>query len=165
MRTPSECAVFAGDLGLPVVISLQHSIPHENVWYGGDIEVLERAMKLCPKTVFIGPAQSFWAEISGDEKATTELRPAGKISPRGNLIRLFEHYPNLYCDISAESGRVALSRDPNFTVGGLQTYCDRILFARDNLKNAHLELLHSYNFPKDVLNKIFYQNAQRLIMK
>lgn len=161
---------FCGERNLPVILHLQRpiSIAEEKQtinWYGGSIEHLEQALKLCPQTVFIGHAQSFWAEISGDGKAESELRPTGKIVPNGKLLKLLERYSNLYCDISAESGRVALSRDPDFAVQFLTAYADRILFARDNIGYDHQALLNSYCLPESVLDKICYQNAQKLIKK
>ena len=79
------------------------------------------------------------------------------------MIRLLETYDNLYCDISAGSGRGALSRDAEFAVRFINKYQDRILFARDNIKSEHKELLLSYNLDRSVLDKIFYKNAEKLI--
>ena len=113
--------------------------------------------------MFLGHAQSFWGEISGDGKAETDYYPSGKVVEGGKLIRLLETYPNLYCDISAGSGRGALSRDPEFAAKFLDTYQDRVLFARDMLDNGHQELLRSLGLSDTVLDKILYQNAQKLI--
>jgi len=161
---------FCGEKGLPVVMHIQRPIPHgrvgdkrEKYWFGGDIDAFERAIKLCPETNFIGHAQSFWSEISGDGKAETELYPKGEITEGGKLIRLLETYDNLYCDISAGSGRGALSRDPEFAVKFINKYQDRILFARDNIKSLHKELLLSYDLDGEVLEKIFHRNAEKLI--
>ena len=160
---------YCGEAGLPVVMHMQRPIPtgsrgavRPSYWYGGDIYALERALKLCPETTFLGHAQSFWGELSGDGKAATDYYPTGPIVPGGEVIRLLETYPNLYCDISAGSGRGALARDPAFAVDFLNTYQDRILFARDMLDNGHQEFLRSLDLSADVLDKIFYKNAQRL---
>ncbi len=161
---------FCGENGLPVVMHIQRPIPHglegdqrKSYWYGGDIDALERAIKLCPETNFLGHAQSFWAEISGDGQAETEYYPTGKVVEGGKLIRLLETYPNLYCDISASSGSTALSRDPEFAVKFLTTYQDRIVFARDMIPNDHLEFLRTLELPQEVWDKIYYKNAQKLI--
>ncbi|MBQ8685603.1 MAG: amidohydrolase family protein [Clostridia bacterium] len=161
---------FCGKNNLPVVVHIQKPVEHvgdkyprDRWWYGGDIDSFERAIKACPETTFIGHAQSFWSEISGDGKGDTDLYPTGKIVEGGKLIKLLDTYPNLYCDISAGSGRNALTRDPEFAVKFLTKYADRILFARDSFGAKHKEVLLSYNLPQDVLDKIFYKNAQKLI--
>ena len=161
---------YCGEEGMPVTVHLQVPIyperrkfPRDAYWYSGNIDALERVLKLCPETAFLGHAQSFWAEISGDGKAETDYYPSGKVVEGGKLIRLLETYPNLYCDISAGSGRGAFSRDPEFAAKFFNTYQDRVLFARDTLDNGHQELLRSLGLSDTVLDKIFYQNAQKLI--
>lgn len=161
---------YCGEAGLPVVVHIQSDIPlsgkgysRPSYWYGGDIHALERALQLCPETNFLGHAQSFWSELSGDGKGKNDYYPTGSVVPGGEVIRLLETYPNLYCDISAGSGRGALSRDPAFAVQFLTTYQDRILYARDMMDNGHQELLNSLGLSREVLDKIYYKNAQKLI--
>ena len=163
---------FCGEEGLPVTVHIQRPIPHGHkgerqyaYWYGGDIDALERALILCPETKFLGHAQSFWAEISGDGKAETDLYPTGPVVPGGKLITLMEKYPNLYCDISAGSGHRALDRDRDFAKAFLKEYQDRVLFARDCIDNTHMELIESLGLDSEIKNKIYSKNAQKLISK
>ena len=81
------------------------------------------------------------------------------------MISLMEKHPNLYCDISASSGRRALERDRDFAKAFLTEYQDRVLFARDCIDNTHMELIESLGLDDAVKKKIYAENAQRLIAK
>ena len=159
-----------GELGLPVLVHIDYEIespnnkfPHPNWWYGGGIEALERAVAACPQTNFIGHAPGFWAHISGDEEYKTKSYPDGKVLPGGKLPAMLRKYPNLYCDISAGSGANALSRDPEFTKGFLTEFADRVLYGRDYFDNRHQEVLNSLDLSREILDKIYFRNAQKLI--
>jgi predicted TIM-barrel fold metal-dependent hydrolase len=160
---------FCGEKGLPVVVHIDYEFdtgsryPRLNWWYGGGIDAFERAIKACPYTVFIGHAPGFWAHISGDNQYNKVSYPKGKIVPGGKLIKMLEAYPRLYCDISAGSGWNALSRDPEFAREFLVEYQDRILYGRDYFDNIHQEFLNSLGLPAEVLEKIYYKNALKLV--
>ena len=83
--------------------------------------------------------------------------------PGGKLIEMLNKYPNLYCDMSAGSGHNALNRDREFARDFLIEYQDRILYARDYFDNIHQEFLDSLDLPKEVLDKIYYKNALKLV--
>jgi predicted TIM-barrel fold metal-dependent hydrolase len=152
---------FCGEHGLPVLLHLDYEL--DNWWYGGGIGALERALALCPETNFIGHAPGFWAHISGDGLYKTASYPGGPVLPGGQVERLLEQYPNLYCDISAGSGHNALDRDHGFARGFLQTWQDRVLFGRDYYDSIHRELLESLGLPAEVLRKIYEGNAKQIL--
>lgn len=160
---------WCGENGLPVIMHCQLPVyigrdyPRSNYWYNGGAEALERAMKAAPDTVFIGHAQAFWAEISGDGQAEKNNYPSGKVVSGGKLIRLLDEYPNLYCDMSAGSGLNALSRDRGFAKKFLTDYADRVLYARDSFSLDHKGFLLSLGLDGKVLDKIFFKNAQKLV--
>jgi predicted TIM-barrel fold metal-dependent hydrolase len=160
---------FCGEEGLPVIVHIEYGIdtgmkyPRPDYWYGGGIEALERAIKACPDTTFIGHAPGFWAHISGDDKYNKENYPKGPVLPGGKLIEILKKYPNLYCDISAGSGHNALSRDPKFAAKFLTEFQDRILYGRDCFRNIHQEFLNSLGLSNEILNKIYSGNALRLV--
>lgn len=161
----------AGELGAPVVIHVdvpylpgEKSRPtYQNCWYGGDIRNLERALQACPDTVFIGHAPGFWRYISGDAATAVEAYPPGPVTPGGELHTLFDDYPNLYADLSSGSGLNALSRDPGHARDFLIHRADRLLYGRDGKGNDLQEFLPSVDLPQDVLDKIYYKNAARLV--
>ncbi|MCL1952424.1 MAG: amidohydrolase, partial [Oscillospiraceae bacterium] len=159
---------FCGENGLPVLVHLDYELgggghPWPNYWYGGGIAALERALALCPETRFIGHAPGFWAHISGDELYKTQAYPHGPVLPGGQVERLLETYPNLYCDISAGSGHNALNRDHDFTRAFLCRWQDRVLFGRDYYDSIHRALLESLALPGEVLAKIYAGNAKRIL--
>ena len=90
----------------------------------------DSVLKAFPKTRFIGHANAFWANISADYKNTPQY-PTGPIVPGGLTDRWLSDYPNLFGDLSANSGNNALSRDPAFTADFLKRHQDKLLFGSD----------------------------------
>ena len=137
-------AVFqaAEALGLPVLF---HMSPEEGFQYGlvdePGLPLLERALNKYPKLIFIGHSQPFWHEISGDAGKSREERyewGKGPVTPGGRLGQLFENYPNLYGDLSANSGGCAMMRDEAFGLAFLEAWKDRLMFGTD-MVNVDME--------------------------
>jgi len=158
-----------GRRGLPVVAHIgveetSQSLGRGDYWYGGGIEAFERAVRACPDTIFLGHASGFWTHISGDgSRYEKEPYPTGKVTPGGKVVKMLREYENLYGDLSAQSGYNALHRDTDFAREFLLEFQDRLLYARDYFDNVHQELLNTLDLPKDVLDKIYYKNALRLV--
>lgn len=167
---PDAIAMYrvCGDLGLPVVVHIDYEIPSPrpwpwpSYWYGGGIEPFERAVAMCPDTVFLGHGPGFWAHISGDGKFGAESYPEGKILPGGRVTEIMRTHPNLYCDLSAGSGLNALSRDPEHAVSFLDEFQDRILFARDYFDGRLMEFLESLSLPESIREKVYWKNSSGL---
>jgi predicted TIM-barrel fold metal-dependent hydrolase len=122
---------LAGDLGVPILVHFQE-VPHtpaEGTFAPGfkDFEIV---LKTYPKTRFIGHADAFWANLSADY-TNESAYPTGKIKRGGVTDKLLGDYPNLFADLSANSGNNALSRDPEFTVDFLHRYEDKLIFGSD----------------------------------
>ncbi|MGQ9525491.1 MAG: amidohydrolase family protein [Armatimonadota bacterium] len=160
---------FCAQKGLPVLLHIDYEFetgsryPRPSWWYGGGIEALERALAACPETTFIGHGPGFWAHISGDDQHNRQAYPKGKVVDGGKLVELLRKHPNLYCDLSAESGYNALNRDPDFAKRFLSEFQDRVLFGRDFFDSRLLELLRSLSLPEDTLHKVLHANAVRLV--
>ena len=155
---------LAGELRMPVTLHLDYDTRKTFQdpwceWYGGSIEALERLVAACPETVFLGHAPGFWIHISGDPF----VKNSPNVKPDGRIPILLRKYPNLYCDISANSGYRALSRDPEFTMQFLAEFQDRVLYARDYFDNRHQEFLNSLGLPLEILEKIYFRNAEKLL--
>ena len=173
--SPDAIRLFqlAGELGMPVTFHLQYDLRQDwreprTEWWGGDIDAIERALQKCPKTIFCGHAPGFWIHISGDDLyAKTNYPPLVdgrlKVQPGGRLLELLRKYDNLYCDLSAGSGCMALRRDPEFALGFFQEFQDRLLYARDYFDNQHQEFINSLNLSQDILSKVYAGNAIRLV--
>ena len=122
---------LAADLGVPVLVHFQE-VPHTSTegTFATGFKEFEVVLKAYPKTRFIGHADAFWANISADY-ANESAYPAGKIRSGGITDKLLGDYPNLFADLSANSGNNALSRDPEFTPNFLKRHESKLIFGSD----------------------------------
>ena len=158
---------------MPVVF---HVSPRIGNGYGlvDDLHLpaLERCLTLFKGLVLIGHSQPFWAEVDGEAADPTRNGyPEGPVAPGGAVPRLLATYPNLYGDISAGSGYNALTRDPEWGVGFLNEFHDRLLFGTDicSPKNnhRHAELLHTLRdegkLSDEAFEDITWRNVNRVL--
>ena len=161
----------AGELGAPVVLHLdvpflpdaEGNRVYQQHWYGGGAEPLERTLKACPETIFVGHAPGFWRYISGDESTDPAVYPRGPITPGGVLHRLLDDYPNLWADLSAGSALTAISRDVDHGRDFILRHQDRLMFGRDADGNRLQEFLPTLDLPPEVMDKIRCENALKLV--
>jgi len=115
---------LAGDLGVPVLIHFE-----EGNWNTG-IRSFPALLKQYRKTTFLAHANSFWAHLSAkvDDR---EAYPAGRIERGGISDRVLGDFENVFGDLSANSGRNALSRDPEFSADFLRRHKKKLLFGSD----------------------------------
>ena len=90
----------------------------------------ESILKSNSKPIFIGHADSFWANVSADYRNETAY-PSAPIVRGGITDKLLSDYPNLYGDLAANSGNNALSRDADFTRDFLRRHQDKLMFGSD----------------------------------
>ena len=123
---------LAADLGVPMLIHFQEvdHFPNEGTWSSGFATKFEAMLKAFPKTFFIGHADAFWANVSKSYHNEAAY-PSGPIERGGITDRLLGDYPNLFGDLSANSGTNMLSRDPEFTRDFLRRHQDKLLFGSD----------------------------------
>ena len=163
---PRNLELFAAcaEVGLPVLF---HMDTIRN-WDQPGLPGLASVLKQAPDGTFIGHAQGWWSSIDGGVTAKDmQGYPKGKVLPGGALDTLMDRFPNLYGDLSAGSGANAISRDPEFGRAFLIRRADRLLFGTDYLAPEQavpqFELFESLDLPEAVRNKIFHQNARRLL--
>lgn len=165
MDDPRNIELFAacGEVGLPVVFHLDSV---RNTDEPG-LPALEKVLQEAPDTNMIGHAQGWWASISGGVE-DMQSYPSSDVVPGGAIDDLMDRYPNLYGDLSAGSGANAIQRDPEFGRAFLIRRADRLLFGTDYLAPGQnvpqLELYRSLDLPGEVQDKIFRENARRLIL-
>lgn len=165
----------AQEAGLPVLF---HMSPKENEFYGvvdlPGLPLLRRALEKYPDLIFIGHSQPFWHEISADASPEAEARNrwgSGPVVPGGVVPQLLDEFPNLYCDLSANSGGCALMRDPDFGLAFARKYHDRLLFGTDM---THEEMTFPLGgwleeqsskglLAPQICREIFVENAQRIL--
>jgi len=122
---------LAADLNVSIMVHFQE-VPHfdgEGVFATG-FKQFETMLKAFPKTRFIGHADAFWANVSADYANDVDY-PSGPIVRGGVTDKLLGDYPNLFGDLSANSGNNALSRDAAFTRDFLQRHQDKLMFGSD----------------------------------
>jgi predicted TIM-barrel fold metal-dependent hydrolase len=122
---------LAAELQVPVMMHIQ-TFPHfeGELPYNTGYTQFDKILRAYPKTTFVGHADLFWAHISADVPADRGY-PAGPIKPGGLTDRWLSDFPNLYADMSANSGNNALSRDPEFSRSFLIRHKTKLIFGSD----------------------------------
>jgi predicted TIM-barrel fold metal-dependent hydrolase len=123
---------LAADLRVPILIHFQEvdHFPNEGAWSTGFAKTFDSVLKAYPNTTFIGHADAFWANVSADYHNEAAY-PAGPIKRGGLADKWLGDHPNLFADLSANSGNNALSRDPEFTADFLKRHRDKLFFGSD----------------------------------
>ena len=165
----------AEKLNMPVLF---HMSPEEGYSYGicdqPGLPMLEAALNKYPNLKFIGHSQSFWHEITGDAATGKEDRNQwgqGPVKAGGRVPYLFANYPNLYGDLSANSGGQAIMRDEEFGLKFLHDYADRLFFATDMVNvtmkfplGKYLDRQHAAGrISTEDYEKICWKNAEKLL--
>ena len=176
MDDPFLQALFAAaeKLQMPVTI---HMSPEVGYSYGvvddPGLPLLEQVLAKFPDLKILGHSQTFWIEMSADAPKDKEGRNSwgdGKIVPGGRGPALFEKYPNLYGDLSANSGSRAIMRDPEFGLAFLERYADRLFFATDMVNRDMVfplgawldEMVSCGRLSRGAYEKIVRENARRI---
>jgi predicted TIM-barrel fold metal-dependent hydrolase len=122
---------LAADLNVPVLIHFQDFPQFDgDGTYNAGITRFPAVLQKYPKTTFIGHGDSFWANISAEVPEGVSY-PTGPVKRGGLTDRMLADYPNLYGDLSANSGRNALARDTEFTEGFLARHSRKLMFGSD----------------------------------
>ena len=122
---------IAAEMRVPVMMHIQR-FPHfaGEMPYNTGFEHFDQMLRAHPKTNFIGHGDLFWAHIAADVPADRGY-PAGLVKKGGLTDQWLAKFPNLYGDISANSGNNALSRDLDFSRGFVARHKDKLLFGSD----------------------------------
>lgn len=168
---------------VPVLIHFQETskFTGEEGWNTGFAQ-FDKVLKAHKKTTFIGHANFFWASISTDVARESEY-PTGPVKRGGLTDKWLADFPNLWGDLSANSGNNALSRDPEFARDFISRHQNKLMFGSDcsckdgkglgsgallpKLKNKcvgrdTLGLLKGLTTP-EVFRKVTWTNATKLL--
>ena len=169
-----ELFAAAEELDMPVTI---HMSPEVGYSYGvvddPGLPLLEQVLKNYPKLKILGHSQTFWIEMSADAPKEKEARNSwgqGPVLPGGRVPELFEKYPNLYGDLSANSAGQAIMRDEAFGLAFLEKYADRLFFATDMVNTDMVFPLGGWldsqlaagKLSRETYEMICFRNAQRV---
>ena len=119
------------ELKVPILLHFQE-VPHtptEGIFNSGFAH-FDRVLRAYPTVNFVGHCDAFWANVS-DGYANDVDYPTGPIKRGGITDKWLSDYPNLYGDLSANSGNNALTRDPTFTADFLSRHKDKLHFGSD----------------------------------
>ena len=122
---------ISADLQVPVMMHIQ-TFPHfaGEMPYNTGYTQFDKMLRAYPRTLFVGHGDLFWAHISVDVP-TDRGYPPGPIRKGGLTDRRLSDFPNLYADMSANSGNNALSRDPAFSREFIVRHRAKLIFGSD----------------------------------
>ncbi len=159
---------LAADYEVPILMHWQHEM------YNYGFDRFYKMLEAHPRTVFIGHAQTWWANIDAAHTDQKVLYPKGKVTPGGLTDKYLSDYPNMYGDLSAGSGLNALTRDEDFASAFLDRHQDKLLYGSDCSDRAGTDsaavctgaqaiaAIRRLTGKRGIRNKIFYENARRL---
>jgi predicted TIM-barrel fold metal-dependent hydrolase len=157
---------LAAEYRVPILLHFQHST------YNLGFERFHTMLEKHPRTIFIGHAQTWWANIDRNYTDPTVLYPTGKITAGGLTDRYLSNYPNVFADMSAGSGLQALTRDEEHARGFLERHQDKILYGSDCLDHfgrgaecqgaQTIAEIRRLAPSKDIERKILFENSKKL---
>jgi len=157
---------IAQEYDVPVYLHWQHGK------YNHGFERFDNMLEKYPKVIFIGHAQTWWANIDKNYRDPNDLYPTGTVTFRGWTERLLRDYPNMHSDLSAGSGLNALLRDEDFTRGFLDRHQDKLYFGSDcsdtvgfgkECQGAQtIKAIRRLSSNKEIERKLLYKNAGKL---
>lgn len=156
---------IAAEWDVPILMHFLHNR------YNTGIERLHKMLEKYPRTIFIGHAQTWWSNIdkNADQKVSY---PKGPVTAGGITDRLLADYPNMYGDVSAGSGLLAMTRDEDHMRGFLERHQDKLLYGSDCADadgegqgcSGALAIteIRKLSPSKEVERKILHDNANKL---
>jgi predicted TIM-barrel fold metal-dependent hydrolase len=119
------------EMRVPVMMHIQN-FPHfaGELPYNTGYPQFDKVLRAYPKTNFIGHGDLFWAHISADVPIDRGY-PSGPIRPGGLTDKFLSDFPNLFADMSANSGNNALSRDTEFSRSFIVRHRTKLIFGSD----------------------------------
>jgi predicted TIM-barrel fold metal-dependent hydrolase len=158
---------LAADYKVPILMHWQFGS------YNYGYERFDKMLAKFPKTIFVGHAQTFWANIDKNCKDDAKnLYPKGPVMQGGLTDRYLSDYPNFVGDLSADSGHNALTRDPDYTRGFIERHQDQLVFGSDCSDSVGrgvlctgwktIQTVRELAPSKAIERKLLYENAKRI---
>lgn len=122
---------ICAEMQVPVMMHIQN-FPHfpGELPYNTGYPRFDKILRAYPGTKFIGHGDLFWAHISADVPKDRGY-PSGPIKPGGLTDKFLSDFPNLYADMSANSGNNGLSRDTGFSRDFIVRHRSKLIFGSD----------------------------------
>ena len=167
--SPAMLQMFevARDFDVPVLMHFE-----DELWCDG-FPRFHRVLEKFPTVKFIGHAQTWWANLAKGYTPKDGKSPKGPIAVGGLTDKWMKDFPNLYCDLAANSGNNALTRDTAFARDFIVRHQDKVLFGSDCICSTGVgptcitvrkfEALAALNLDEKVQAKIYRDNARRVL--
>lgn len=159
-------AELALEYAVPILMHFEHGN------YNTGIDRFHKILEKFPKVNFIGHAQTWWGNIDKKHKQAV-MYPKGKVTPSGISDRLLGDYPNMFGDLSANSGQNALIRDEAHAVEFIKRHKDKLIFGSDCndligrgpscIGARTIEIIRRLIPERATQDKLFSKNARRII--
>ena len=108
----------------------------------------------------------WWREISKDN-TSKNWAPRGKVKPGGRAEYLLQKYPNVFGDLSANSGYNAVSRDEEYGMKFLEKNCHKLLFGTDilmpGMETPMVDFIRKASISRKAFELITYRNAEHIL--
>ena len=157
---------LAQEFGVPILMHFQHET------FNTGYERFGETLKKWPKVNFIGHAQTFWANIDAKHPDQKVLYPKGKVTAGGWTDRYLADYPNMFGDMSAGSGLLAMTRDEDHARSFIERHQDKLMFGSDCPDPAgegptctgasQIAVIRRLSPSKVVERKLLHDNAAKL---
>lgn len=152
---------------VPVLLHFQFGM------YNNGFERFYKMLEKYPRVMFVGHAQTWWANIDRNHGDQTVLYPKGPVTPGGMTDRYLADYANMFGDLSAGSGLNALTRDEAHAREFLTRHQDKLLFGSDcNDRDEHagpacqgaqtIATIRRLAASHAIERKLLHDNAKRL---
>ena len=173
----------AEEVGLPVIYDGSDQLTGDFGLYDDPgLPQLEHTLQRYPNLIIFGHGPVFWTEIAklqtpGERGyvfrpagGQVGRQPQGLIKEEGVVPKLMRLYPNLYGDLSDDSPRNALARDPEYGPRFLTEFQDRLFFGTDlcfpdmpiKLIDLLLDWRTTGKITEEVFQKVARENAIKL---
>ena len=159
-------AEVAKEFNVPVLMHFMHN------QYNTGIENFHKTLAKFPTVNFIGHAQTWWGNVDKNHEQKV-MYPKGPVTRGGITDKLLSDYPNMYGDLSANSGLVFLNRDEEHTRWFLEKHQDKLMFGSDcndifgrgpGCQGANtLAAIRRLVPTKQIERKLLFGNAKRLL--
>lgn len=140
--------------------------------YNYSFHRFHRMLKKYPKVIFLGHAQTWWVNVDKDHKDQNNLYPKTKVTAGGLTDRLLSDYPNIFADMSANSGLNFFLRDEDHCRAFLQRHQDKLLYGSDCSDWAGREpecqgiktiaAIRRLSPDKTIERKLLFENAKKI---
>ncbi len=131
---PRFIALFRACAKHRLPVTLHFGVPGRGYGVVDELHLprIERVLEQVPGLILIGHSPIWWNEISTDvTEANREGYITGPLQGEGRIQQLLRRFPNLRCDLSANSAYAALRRDPAYACAFLEEFSSQVIYGTD----------------------------------